>query len=139
MFNCVQVTLNTQSTCVQRNECVRMYVDVTPFLYCNVIQYVFSLKNLSFICSSYFLTFYQFLRLQSFTFIFNYILKANFFNHECCRSIHCFSKLSIKSFSTCPRINLVDPVSNQDFFILEDQRLFTNFHSKQILNTSSCS
>lgn len=34
--------------------------------------------------------------------------------------------------STCHRINLVDPVSNQNVLNLEDQRLFTNSHGKQI-------
>ena len=132
VFKSLQVTqIYSKYPCAEKRLCENVCWCNTIFtLQCYSISLF--LKNLSFTCSSYFSAFYQFLRLQSFTFIFYYILKANFFNHECCRSIHCFPKLYIKSVSTCPRINLVNPVSNQDLFILEDQRLITNFHGKQI-------
>ena len=39
----------------------------------------------------------------------------------------------------CPRINLIDPASNQISNHLEDQRLFTNNHGKHLLKCLSCS
>ena len=43
-----------------------------------------------------------------------YILKANTFLHEYSQDIHSFPKLFHKeALSTCPRINLIDPVSHQ--------------------------
>ena len=43
-----------------------------------------------------------------------YIFKANTFIHEYSQDIHSFPKLFHKeSLSTCPRINLIDPVSHQ--------------------------
>lgn len=110
---------------------------VTPFsTYQSKFIYIF-FQNLSFIVSH----FPSAIIILSFTFC-NLSLWKRFkqiiFIHEYCRSVHHFPN-TILNNSACPRINLVDPLSNQSILDFEDQRLFTNFHGKHIYDTKNTS